>query len=98
MDLPCAVLEASLETNIAPLVHEATAFEQRCRQDGPVRADLTPGKLEAYRGHRSRLVSATPTFHQKYETISAGLGYLEEIYRREKVAQASLLKTGQRLE
>jgi hypothetical protein len=50
MDWPCAALEASLEANIAPLVHGATAFEQGCRQDGPVRADLTPAELEALRG------------------------------------------------
>ena len=73
-------------------------LEQGCRQTGPIRADLTPEELEAHRGACDRLLSAAPTFHQKYEAVSAGLDHLEGVYTREKIAQARLLETGQRLE
>jgi hypothetical protein len=91
-------LQSSLETNIAPLVNEATALEHGCRDNRPVSGVLTPAEQGAHQSACNRLLGAVPTFHQKYEAVSAGLGHLAEIYRREKIAQAKLLETGQRLE
>jgi hypothetical protein len=79
-------------------MRETTMLEQGCRQKGPVRADLTPTELEAHLGACNRLLGAAPTFQQTYEAVSAGLGHLEEVYRREKIAQTRLLETGQKLE
>ena len=90
-------LESSRETNIAPLVNEATSLEHDCRQDGPVSGDLTSLEIEARQSACNRLLTAAPTFHQKYDAVTAGLNNLEAVYRREKDAQQRLLVLAQEM-
>ena len=90
-------LQSSLETDIAPLVNEATSLEHDCRQAGPVLGDLTSVEVEARQSACNRLLSAAPTFHQKYDAVTAGLNHLEAVYNREKDAQQRLLVLAQEM-
>jgi hypothetical protein len=91
-------LQSSLDVNIAAMDKEAAAFEQGCRLSGPVNGNLTPEETEAHEAACNRLLSAAPTFHQKYAAMTEGLNHLEAVYKHEKDAQQKLMDTARRLE
>jgi hypothetical protein len=61
-----------------------------CRPDTDI-AGSTSGRVQPSSGCSSYVQT-------EVEAVSAGLGHLEDVYRREKIAQARLLETGQKLE
>jgi len=91
-------LQSSLDANVVPLVNEATNLERGCRQGVPPGEGLTTTEIEAHQSACNRLLSAAPTFHQKYAEVTAGLNHLEEVYRREKSAQAHLLAMAEKMD
>jgi len=91
-------LQSSLETNIAPLVIEVTALERGCSSNAPLGANLTEGEIEAHQSACNHLMGAAPTFNQRYVALTAGLNHLEEVYKREKSAQARLLVVAREIE
>jgi hypothetical protein len=91
-------LQSSLDMNIAPLASEEATMEQGCHENGPVSSDLASAEIDARRVACSRLLSATPSFRQKYSVMSAGLSHLEDVYMHEKQEQERLLAIAQKLE
>lgn len=91
-------LQSSLETNIAPLVSETAALEQGCRQSGPQNQGLTPAEAGAHETACSRLLGAAPAFYEKDAAVRIGLSRLEEVFKREKEAQARLLAAAGKME
>jgi hypothetical protein len=91
-------LESSLKQNIAPLVSQDMATEQKCTDNGSVTSYFTTTEIEKRRVACSQLLKTGPLFRDKYSTMFAGLRNLEDVYAHEKQAQASLLATAQKLE
>jgi hypothetical protein len=91
-------LQSSLDTNVKPMLDQATAFEQQCRAVSQHSGNLTPEEIQNINAACARLESAVTPFRQKFGAMSAGLAHLEQVYRDEYGKQQQLLQTAQRLE
>jgi hypothetical protein len=90
-------LQSSLKTNIAPLTNQLANLEAGC-SNARLAAELSTTDTETRQTACNRLMSAAPMFHQKYSAIIAGLNHLEDVYKREKEAQARLLAEAEKME
>lgn len=91
-------LQSSLDGTVKPLADQAESYEQQCRAVASNTDNLTRDEVQNVRAVCDQLTGAYGPFREKYNAMAAGLAHLEQVYKRERAEQESLIQKSERLE